>query len=77
MFLCTSHPVWSDASGGEAKAQGRKQDGGERGGKPHAGRPQDSGQADPRSLHEELQHEQGESSAHTHRKDQQAGKGQK
>lgn len=75
MFLCTSHPVWSDAPGREAEAQGGKQDGGERSGKPHAGRPGDFGQADPRSLHEELQHEQGESTAHTHRKDQQTGRG--
>ena len=41
-----SHPFWSDAPVGKAKAEGGDGDGGQGGGGPSASRPEDPGQAD-------------------------------
>lgn len=69
-----SDTLWPDAPGREAQAEGREQQGGEGGDKPHASGPQDLGAADPQGILEKLHHEQGQGSAHPYREERQAGK---
>lgn len=66
-----SHPFWTDATVGEAKAEGGDGNGRERGGGSTDGWPEDSGQADLWGLPQEFQHEQGQGSNHSHRQNQQ------
>lgn len=69
-FALYSYPFRSDAPVGEAKAEGGDGDGGQGGWRPPRSRPEDAGQADLRGLPQELQHEQGQGSNHSHRQDQ-------
>lgn len=66
----SSYPFWSDAPVREAKAEGGDGNRGQGSGRPPAGRPEDAGQADLWGLPQELQHEQGQGSNHSHRQDQ-------
>ncbi|KAL0155485.1 hypothetical protein M9458_049748, partial [Cirrhinus mrigala] len=58
------HPLWAHATVGEAEVEGGDPNGRTRSRRPAAGRSENSGQADPRGLPEELQHEQIQSTDH-------------
>lgn len=69
-----SDPLWANATVGEAEVEGGDPNRRTRGRGPAAGRSKNPGQADIRGLHEELQHEQMQSTDYLDGQDEHAGK---